>query len=641
MGGSRGLATAVAAELRLAREQAITKGSPVAVVFRPGVSRSLFTLEGNTEPRITRVVNYQGDYPDGAIAVATYSGPTFAAPPEIVGSKATAWQERLDDWLPDTFSDHNVFMFTPNGSVVTNGLSAADGSFRLIVGMGIELSGTELNAAGEPYTIALSQSGAVEFDKGLLGGTGGVNTFGANSPIGLSPPVVTPPPAPEAPEILVEFSKVTPPPEELDGSMVHVLDKGEYLTLELYAKSRDGLPLYAGWVDTPTTKTGDEFRGRFSIPVEGDGPVFERMEFFPSLEVDGTLQTDVWRSVWTWTPPSIAEAGDRYSLQADVKDSTLSVPVSLPPPPPVVLAPPGDIIFESNRTGRWQLHTMWANGKGVRQLTKGDQDSRCASVTADGETVAFERNGNEVWVMNIDGTGQTLIAAGRAPTISPIGSAVAFLAPGTNDIVIKRIDFDTGASDSRGDTVITNVAGQSGTGVHNRLAFSPNGRMLYYTGNSTVSGRCVASVRLSYNGGGVAIDGPTVFSAPVNNIATVGNPALGGLYTCRNTGRVFYHADHNDPYLGYFEADPDGHIRGVNDLRRTSVGQGEAFPAPSPGGDVVLFNETIGGLGGQYQILSVPIGQFTAAVVGQQLTGLGPNEGINLRPAWIKQKSGI
>ena len=43
-GNSRGLATAVASELRLAREKAIAKGSPVAVVVAQGDCRSFFYL---------------------------------------------------------------------------------------------------------------------------------------------------------------------------------------------------------------------------------------------------------------------------------------------------------------------------------------------------------------------------------------------------------------------------------------------------------------------------------------------------------------------------------------------------------------------------------------------------------------------
>lgn len=636
MGGSRGLATAVSAELRLAREQAITKGSPVAVVFRPGVSRSLFTLEGQTEPIVTRVVNYQGDYPDGAIAVATYPGPAFGPAPVVIGSKATAWQQRLDDWLPDEFADHNVIMFTPNGSVVTNDLPAADSSFRVIVGMGMQLSGDSLVAAGEPYTIAVSQSGAVEQEKGLLGSSGGVGTFGGLSPAVTPPPPRSTAPPAEAPQIL--HAEVTPPPEMLDGNLVHILDKGEYLTLETYAKSRDGKPLYTGWIDTPITKTGDEYRGAFSIPAVGDAPLLERMEFFPVLEVNGTMETDVWRSVWTWTPPYRAESGDRYSLMADVKDSTFEVSTALPPPPPVVVAPPGEIVFESNRTGNWHLFTMWADGKGVRQLTKGAHNHRCASVTADGRTIAYERNGTEVWVMNVDGTGATRVANGRVPTISPLGNVIAYMDVGNDNIHVKRIDSSGGDVETQVDSFATIINGNTGSApVHNRFSFSPDGRLLYYTANTTVAGRCVASARIQFTGGGITVSAP-VYSSPVNNIADTANPAVGGLYTCRNTGRVYYHADRNDPYLGYFEPDPDGHLRGANDVKRVSVGQAEGFPAPSPGGDMVLFNETVGGLAGAHQIFIVPTGGFTGAGTGTRLTD-GPS--VNLRPVWISQKSGF
>lgn len=617
MGGSRGMATAVAAELRFAREKAIAKGSPVAVVFPPGVSRSLFLLEGETKPLVTRVTNYQGDYPSGALAIARYEGPDFGPAPEIVGSKSAAWQERLNSWLPSDYTEYNVLMFTPNGSVVSNELPSADGSFRVIVGMGIDVSDGQVTSAGEPYTVAVSLSGAVEYDKGLLGGTGAVNTFGAASLASVkAPPVVEPDPEPLAPDIL--YTEVTPPAEEISGIMTHVLDKGEYLTLELYAKSKDGKPLYAGWEDTPDR--GDAYKGRFSVPVTGSGPILERMEFFPKLVVDGKEESDIWRSVWTWTPPHNAEPGEKYKLLADVRDSTVEIRAERPNIPPVEVAPPGEILFESNRKGNWHLFTMWADGSRVRQLTKGSHNYRCPSVTANGEMIAYERNGDEIWIMNIDGTGQLQVGTGRNPTISPIGNAIAYMNMACTQVIVKRIDT-AGGVQTLGSAATTMVSAPA-HGPHNRLAFSPDGRVLYYTDGDN-NGR-LKSTKLRFLGSDLGL-GTTESRAAHDDV--------GGLAVARKSGDVYIHADQSDAHVGRVRTDNSGGVGGEEYKFRASVGVPEIYPAPSPNEDRILFCRPAGGA---YQIFIAPNSgsTFLDGSLANQLT----SGSTNLRPVWISQR---
>ncbi len=627
-GSSRGLATAVAAEFRLAREKAIAKGSPVAVILPQGVGRSLSFLEGDTLPVVTRTVNYAGDYPHGSIAVATYPGPAFDDNLEVPGSKSLEWQGRLAEWLPTRFARDRVFMFTPNGTVVTNDLPAADGTYRVVVATGMEVSDLQLRSAGEPQTVAVSQTGAVETFGRLLGSSGGVNTSGGPSNAVPAPflPVVDY--TPKKPDIVV--SRITPPAEMVDGQMVHVLDKGEYLTLEIFAKSGDGRALYAGWKDNPLTKSGspniDDFKGAFSVP-NGE---LERMEFYPEFNVadDGQaadVQKDVWRSVWTWTPPAAAEAGDQYELAVDVTDAKRVEKAKLPDLKPVVISPPGEIVFESDRTGRWQLYTMWADGSRLIRLTKDDHhDYRCASATADGKMIAYQRD-NDVWVMNADGTGQVRIASNAdTPTISPVGNSIAYM-QGT-EVVVRRLDVSSGGSPRRVASIRTGVEGAP---QGNRLAYSPNGRWVYFTASD---GGAVAGVRLDFSAADLDV-GPVVQADGVPN--TVSAKMVGGLSTDR-TGRIYYHADHNDPYLGQYSVDGDGRPTRVESSPkhwRTSVGNDEAFPSVSPKGDLILFCERTAG--GPYQLKRMATGglAWTSSGSVTALTG----EGNNLRPAWIHQ----
>ena len=633
-GNSRGLATAVSAEFRLAREKAIAKGSPVAVVIAPGVTRSLFFLEGDTLPVVTRTVNFAGDYPHGAIAVATYDGPTFSGSVSIPGSKSDEWAAQMVTWLPSVYSGSKVFMFTPNGSVVTNNLPSAEGTYRVIVGTGMQLSGDTLTGAGEPQTVAISQTGAVELFGRLLGGVG-VGAGASN--------LVAPPPSPPtsytavAPTIIK--SRVTPPAELVDGEMVHVLDTGEYLTLEIFATSGDGRALYSGWKDNPITKAGepgypDLFKGAFSVP----GGELERMEFYPEYEIanldadppeTSDIRKDVWRSVWTWTPPPIADAGDQYDLTVDVTDAKKTERAALPELDPVLISPPGELVFESNRTGRWQLYTMWADGSREIRLTKDNNyDHRWASATADGKLLAYERSsapGNEeVWVMNIDGTGAIRVAEGRCPTISPTGDSIAFYRRGTDDIRVKRLDGTGGTSPVL--SAMTEVGGLP-AGEGSRIAYSANGKWVYFVEKDE---RAINAARLTFTGDyGISMD-PPVKSNDVNNVNGT-DYQVGGVFSGRG-GQVYYHGDGSDPYIGRFLTEngaSGGRLVGSS-TNRVSVGQDECFPAISPNEDLMIFCER---RGSRYQIMRCDMAGWTSSGSGSELT----NSGDNLRPAWIHQ----
>ena len=632
-GSSRGLATAVASEFKHAREKAIATGSPVAVIIPAPVGRSLFWLEGTTEPTVSRVVNFEGDYPRGALTVGTYAGPNFIKNATMPGFKADIWGARMDTWLPNEYKNDFVIMFTPNGSVTTNELPSADGSYRVIVGMGAKVSGgapgnVSVSASGEAYTVAISLGGAVESDKGFLGGSGGNNTNGAPDPSVAAPPNPDGDWTPKVPTIL--GNRVTPEAEEVDGKQMHVLDKGEYLTLEVFAQSGDGKPIFADWNDTPTTKSGPEFFGRFSVP-NGDP---ERMEFYPEFDwnedgtINGDAERDIWRSVWTWTPPPAAEAGDRYSLQVDVKDAKFEKEVSIADIPPVTVAPPGEIVFERYDTGtsRWHLYTMWADGSRQRKLTKGPHNYTCPSATADGKVIAFQRN-DEVWIMNFDGTGQTKVADGQLPVISPTGSSIAFMNGST--ITVKRLDSTSGAERIVA-TTSTTVAG-SPPGPANRMAYSPDGRVLYITGTfpdeTGAAGGGVTAVRLNFPGNGIDI-ASTQDGQVIPN--TRHSAKVGGLYADRLGRYLYYHGDEFDPYIGRYNLVAGSYALGsINDPGdvRKSVGQNEAYPTPSPDGNLLLFTEGD-------NIFSCPIGSFGTAGAQTPLT-------TGRRPAWLKQRGGF
>lgn len=359
------------------------------------------------------------------------------------------------------------------------------------------------------------------------------------------------------------------------------------------------------------------------------------MEFYPAFDVnengiiDGAKERNVWRSVWTWTPPPIAEPGDRYQLFVDVTDAEGTIVAELKKEEPILIETPGEVVFESNRTGTWHLYTMWATGveNRVVPLTSGPVDHRCASVTADGRILAFQRGPEtgtrEVWIMNVDGTGKARVDAnGYLPTISPTGTTIAYMQDraGGTVVVVKRLDKGTAAEVSF-PSVRTHVEGAPNPS--NRIAYSALGDWVYFTGPG---GDRVMGARLIFPGGDLAADPVSDPGAGVPNVKN--SSQVGGLFSGRH-GQVYYHADSGDPYIGRYNTGGAAPSAVALEFRK-SVSQSEAFPAISPNEDLLLFCEKVGG---SYQIFAVGMGQWTQANSGTQLS----TKGENLRPAWIRQ----
>ncbi len=68
----------------------------------------------------------------------------------------------------------------------------------------------------------------------------------------------------------------------------------------------------------------------------------------------------------------------------------------------------GQIVWESNRDGHWQLYTMNADGTGACRLTSGPGNDTQARFSSDGTRILFTRSvpgqPEAVWIMNSDGS---------------------------------------------------------------------------------------------------------------------------------------------------------------------------------------------------------------------------------------------
>ena len=68
-------------------------------------------------------------------------------------------------------------------------------------------------------------------------------------------------------------------------------------------------------------------------------------------------------------------------------------PAALPAAPPSAAIPPGDLVFDSDRTGNYEIFTMTGTGQDPRQLTDDSRyDSWWARLSPDRRTILFYRS---------------------------------------------------------------------------------------------------------------------------------------------------------------------------------------------------------------------------------------------------------
>jgi TolB protein len=83
------------------------------------------------------------------------------------------------------------------------------------------------------------------------------------------------------------------------------------------------------------------------------------------------------------------------------------------------------ILYQSNKTGNWQIYVMDKNGSNQKRITDNKYNDNFPDWSPDNKKIAFvsDREGNEdVYVMNIDGTGLINLSKNPARDIHPYWS---------------------------------------------------------------------------------------------------------------------------------------------------------------------------------------------------------------------------
>jgi TolB protein len=140
----------------------------------------------------------------------------------------------------------------------------------------------------------------------------------------------------------------------------------------------------------------------------------------------------------------------------------------------------GCIVFQSKRTGNWDIFRVNADGTGLKSLTKaypGIDQNPCLS--RDGKQIAWARllpSGQCIFTMNADGSNKRQVTKGvggwdDSPSWSPDGSQIVFESPRSGRTELYRINAD-GTSPLR-----LTFSGGGDAGVPD---WSPIGRMVAY-----------------------------------------------------------------------------------------------------------------------------------------------------------------
>ena len=139
------------------------------------------------------------------------------------------------------------------------------------------------------------------------------------------------------------------------------------------------------------------------------------------------------------------------------------------------------IVFDSNRSGNYDIYAMDPDGTGVTQLTTTAANERSPSYSPDGSRIYFDSDASgyrNIYVMNADGSNPVRLTTtvgqtgDAAPSVSPDGAKIAFHTDRTGNYEIHVI-----ASDGSGETNITNTVGPN----ENYPRWSPDGQSIVFS----------------------------------------------------------------------------------------------------------------------------------------------------------------
>lgn len=462
-GNVRGAAQAIAGVLAGARQQAIARGTPVAVVvpsqgaITPG-STSLYLAEGWRNPRVVRVVNLARDFP----GVFVFAGHWSQASGSYVSAAGLPRPFNHPDFLAGAWglpAGDQAIIFLPSGVAVGNGL-ALDGELRWGVVSGYQAvaspeAGVDsflLQAVGDAYTVRTLASGLTLSEAGL---TGAASLPGA--PAGQAVPASALQPALAASQSdphSLNIQCFPAPAEELPPGVDATVRTDGFLTLTVTARDDESDHLRCRW----TADAGSAFTATHEVEMEWD-------------ETNG-----LWRAVWCWRPEP-DQAGKLYHLECEVVDGRGGlISGTIGASGAVQVLGHGRLVFYSDRDGDQEIFTMNPDGSDLTQLTFDPANDQAPNWSPDGQKIVFSNDTSgimDLYVMERDGSDVRRVVDAAANGLAQIfwsdftgtGSQIAFVgvSGAGADVYLVNLDGTDPRTGSGGPWRLTN---QAWTGDH-------------------------------------------------------------------------------------------------------------------------------------------------------------------------------
>lgn len=616
---SRGVAEAVAEELRLARLSAMSRHIPVAVGFPSGngssaITRGLYVLEGDEKPKLTRSMRFSGDFPGAVIAQAFWPldasqmhDPGLGNTTAPVLSNSSSDNLNAATWVPAAYARDTLFLFTPSGAVRSNGAVHFDGAYHILVSEGIEAANGDPGGGGtlayctpsrvcQPYTINLSLSGQISVTSGVTAG----RIPEASGRIATAPGPLPPALAilPNAAPTIVGIDTGPKNSDTLPGGVNVMIPLDGHVTLRTRATDPNGDALFCEWQE-------DSGKGTFSSPTQ------DRMEW------DETL--GCWVSNWEWRPDSTLGVSSDARLTCRVRDRSMSALAAVSSGTiNVRIGTGGRVVFTSyNEDYYSDIAMVNLDGSGERLLTNTPEDDELyPSFSPDGKRIAYgawdpNTGSMELWVMNYDGTGQHQLT--NTPDYDEYGPFV--WSPDGTRLATEGDDWVTGESvifvlaADGSSTQIVSAPGLNSATWYWSPTWSRDGRALVYSSD-------VGLFWSDLNGNAQRIlpapDLDTWFDTPA--WSPVSNTV------------VFVKSDMADDELYLIDVDPaSGTATNMRALfNPTHAATWEYWPSYNPSGTMITYEDDIG--------VSV-----TSATGGASTAILPSGAGYAYSPAWTPQ----
>lgn len=431
--GAHGLALEVAGQLRACRQRALVSQSPVMAGFPSAGGtlscfQALYCAQGQARPAVYQTQDFSHDYPQQVLFLgqwplaAGYGANSSASVPLVqTTSVATStWLPALGAAPPPTSQDP-CLIFTPQGSIISNGLVNFQGAYHLVVAAGAVSAGgsaagngmrcDNLVRAGEAWTVACSSSGSISLEAGIAGQDGSISTHDNVAVPATAAPVEIKSAQLAAPQIT---SVVVGPQLQVASEATCLASAGNVVTLSVTATCSDASDLFVSW----TSDAG----GTFS-----QAPTYK-------MNWDPIAQS--WSNNCAWSPP--ATFASTATLHCAVRNAQGTVAVSNLPASTLspTVAPninPGKVLFLDTSNNLCQI---CADGSGFRHVPlPPNVDPTTATLTTDGHTLFCSNNNGSI--VRADLNGNTIQNFGN---FGLTGTVFPKLSPSLNRICITQPD---------------------------------------------------------------------------------------------------------------------------------------------------------------------------------------------------------